>query len=61
MLNKLLAAAFIFLVVGKMFFRPQLGAVKKWFDGVINAMLIAIVIVYVIQLGLWFTSGASPL
>ncbi len=59
-LNKILAAAFIFLILGKMFFRPQLSAVKKWFDGVVNAMLVAIFIAYGIQLVLWLTSGAGP-
>lgn len=57
MLNEILAACFVLLVLGKLFFRPQLLAVKKWFDGVVNAMLIAIVIAYGIQLALWLTSG----
>lgn len=60
MLNKILIALFLFLFLGKMFFRPQLLAVKKWFDGVINAMLIAIAIVYTVQLALWLSSGAGP-
>lgn len=59
-LNKILLAAFVFLVLGKMFFRPQLLAVKKWFDGVINAMLIAIAIVYTVQLALWLSLGVGP-
>jgi len=58
-INKILAASFIFLILGKIFFRPQLSAVKKWFDGVINAMLIAIGVVYSIQLLLWLSSGVS--
>lgn len=60
MLNKILIASFILLFLGKMFFRPQLLAVKKWFDGVINAMLIAIAIVYTVQLALWLTLGVGP-
>ena len=59
MLNKILAASFVLLILGKMFFRPQLSAVKKWFDGVVNAMLIAIGIAYSIQLLLWLSSGIS--
>lgn len=54
MLNKLLAAGFILLVCGKLFFRPQLRAVQKWFDGLVNAMLIAIVVVYALQGFLWW-------
>jgi hypothetical protein len=50
LLSKILAVCFVLLLLGKLFFKPQLAAVKKWFDGVINAMLIAIVIVYLIQL-----------
>lgn len=58
MLNKLLAIAFVVLIVGKLFFRPQLGALKQWFDGVINAMLIAIVVVYAVQLVLYLTASS---
>ena len=50
MLNKVLATIFIGLIVGKFFFRPQLRALGRWLDGVINAFLLAIVIVYSIQL-----------
>ena len=59
MLNKILAASFLLLFVGKIFFKPQFGALKKWFDGVVNAMLIAIALVYSLQLLMWLTSGAS--
>lgn len=56
MLNKVLTICFILLFVGKMLFRPQFSAVRKWFDGVINAMLIAIAIAYAIQVVLWLSS-----
>lgn len=56
MLNKVLAIAFVGLVLGKLFFRPQLRALGKWFDGVINAFLIAIVIAYSIQLFIYLSS-----
>ena len=59
MLNKILGLVFVGLLVGKVIFKPQLRHVKKWFDGVVNAMLIAIAIVYSLQLALWLTSGAS--
>lgn len=55
-LNKLLAFAFVGLIVGKMFFRPQLKALGKWLDGVVNAFLIAIVIAYSLQLLIYLTS-----
>jgi hypothetical protein len=56
LLNKILTVGFLLLIVGKLFFRPQLSAVRKWFDGVINAMLIAIAIAYAIQVALWLSS-----
>ncbi len=56
MLNKLLSVAFIGLVLGKLFFRPQLKALGKWLDGVVNAFLIAIVIAYLLQLLIFLTS-----
>ena len=49
-LFKILAVAFVLLVAGKLFFRPQLRAFGKWFDGAINAMLIAIAVGCSIQL-----------
>ncbi len=55
-LSKLLALGFVLLLVSKLFFRPRFGAMKKWFDGVINAMLIAIVIAYALQLVIWLTA-----
>jgi hypothetical protein len=56
LLNKILTICFFLLLLGKLFFRPQLSAVRKWFDGVINAMLIAIAIVYAIQVALWLSA-----
>jgi hypothetical protein len=55
-LNKVLAIAFVGIVLGKLFFRPQLRALGKWFDGVINAFLIAIGIAYTIQLFIYLSS-----
>ena len=51
-INKLLALAFVALVLGKLLFRPQLKAVGRWLDGAVNAMLIAIAIAYSLQLAL---------
>lgn len=50
MLSKLLAFAFIILIVMKLVFRPQFSALRRWFDGVVNAMLIAIALAYCVQL-----------
>ena len=50
MLLKLLAVLFVLLIAGKLIFRPQLRAFGKWFDGLINAMLIALGITVVIQI-----------
>ncbi|MEZ4222333.1 MAG: hypothetical protein R3B13_15455 [Polyangiaceae bacterium] len=50
MISKLLAFAFVLLFVGKMFFKPQLRAFGKWLDGAVNAMLVAIALVWGIQL-----------
>jgi len=52
--GRLLVIAFLLLLVGKVFYRPQLAAIKKWFDGVINAMLIAIALVYFVHMSIWF-------
>lgn len=49
-ISKLLAFAFVLLFVGKMFFKPQLRAFGKWLDGAVNAMLVAIALVWGIQL-----------
>lgn len=56
MASRLLLALFAFLLLGKLFFRPQLAQVKIWFDGLINALLIAIALVYSLQLVLWLSS-----
>jgi hypothetical protein len=55
-LSKLLALAFIVVAIGKLFFRPQLKAVGRWLDGVVNAALIAIALVYAIQLVIFLTA-----
>lgn len=56
MINKLLAIFFVGLVVGKLFFRPQLKMLGRWLDGVVNAFLIAILVAYMIQAAIFFTS-----
>ncbi len=55
-LNKVLAIAFVGLILGKLFFRPQLRALGRWFDGIINAFLIAILIAYLLQLLIYLSS-----
>jgi hypothetical protein len=55
MLSKLLAASFVGLFVAKLLFRPRLRALGRWFDGAINAMLIAIGCAYAIHLVIWLT------
>jgi hypothetical protein len=55
-LTRVLLLLFVLYILGKLFFRPQLGLAKKWLDGVVNALLIAILIVSLVQLGLWLTS-----
>jgi hypothetical protein len=57
MLTKLLALAFVLLLVGRLLFRPQLRALGKWLDGLVNAMLIAIVVVYAAQLVILLARG----
>lgn len=56
MLNKILTVCFLLLLLGKLFFKPQLSQVRKWFDGVVNAMLIAIGIAYLIQIMMWLSA-----
>ena len=56
MTGRLLALAFLLLLIGKLFFRPQLSAIKKWFDGIVNAMLLAIGLVYLFHVALWVAS-----
>lgn len=51
-INRVLALAFLALLVGKLFFRPQLKAFGRWLDGLTNAMLIAILLAYAVQIGL---------
>jgi hypothetical protein len=43
------------LIVGKIWYRPQLAAMKLWFDGLINATIIAIAVVYLVQGLLWLS------
>ncbi len=50
MLTKILAALFLLILLGKLFFRPQLKAFGQFVDRLVNATLVAIVIVYGIQL-----------
>ena len=55
MISKILSLVFVGLFVGRLLFRPQLKALGKWFDGLVNAMLIAIGIAVVIQFFVWYT------
>ena len=50
MLSKILAIVLVGLVIGKLFFGMQLRALVKGLDRVINACIIAIAVVYSIQL-----------
>lgn len=50
MLLKVLAIAFVLLIAGKLMFKPQLRAFGKWFDGLVNAVLIALAVSSVLQL-----------
>jgi hypothetical protein len=54
LLNKILAVGVAILLVGRLFFRPQFRALQTWFNGVTNAMLIAIAVVYLLQGVLWW-------
>ncbi|HXS16266.1 MAG TPA: hypothetical protein VN764_03705 [Polyangiaceae bacterium] len=53
MTARVVVAVLILLLVGRIWYRPQLAAVKLWFDGVVNAIIIAIVVVYLVQGVLW--------
>ncbi|HMR75660.1 MAG TPA: hypothetical protein PKD61_11115 [Polyangiaceae bacterium] len=50
MLLKVLAIAFVLLIAGKLLFKPQLRAFGKWFDGLVNAVLIALAVSSALQL-----------
>lgn len=54
MLGKLLALLFGVLLVGKLFFKPQMKVVRIWFDALVNAMLVAITLTWSVQLLLYF-------
>jgi hypothetical protein len=54
-LNKIAAVIFVGLILGKLFFRRQLRAFGKRLDGLVNAILISIAVLYSIQLVLWLT------
>jgi len=49
-INRVLAFAFLALLLGKLLFRPQLAAIGRWLDGLVNAMLIAIALAYTVQI-----------
>ncbi|HEX9619771.1 MAG TPA: hypothetical protein VF989_06535 [Polyangiaceae bacterium] len=55
MLSKLLVISFLGLLVTRLLFFRQLRAFGKWFEGFINALLIAIALAYALQLVLWLT------
>ena len=56
MLGKVLALAFVSLVLGKLFFRRQLKAFGRWLDGIVNAFIVAIAIAYSIQLVIYLVT-----
>jgi len=45
-LQKLLALIFVGVFVAKLLFRPQLRALGKWLDRLVNYILVAIAIYY---------------
>jgi hypothetical protein len=55
-IGRILILAFLLLLVGKIFFPPQLAALKRWFDGAVNAMLLAIALVYLVHIAMWLLS-----
>lgn len=55
MLSKLLVIFFVGLLAARLFFFRRLRAFGRWFEGFINAVLIAIAIAYALQLVLWLT------
>jgi len=50
MIQKLLALTFVVILVGKLFFRPQLKQLGSRIDSFVNVMVVAIAISYVGQL-----------
>lgn len=55
MLLKLIAIGFVALSVGKIFFKPQMEGLGKWFSRLLDTTLIVIAIVLVVQLTLILT------
>jgi len=55
-LGKVLALAFVSLVLGKLFFRRQLKAFGRWLDGIVNAFIVAIAVAYSIQLVIYLVT-----
>lgn len=49
-LSKVLAITLVGLLIGKVFFGGKLRAIARWLDRVVNAAIIAIAVVYSIQL-----------
>ena len=55
MLLKLIAIGFVAISVGKVFFKPQMEGLGKWFSHLLDTTLIVIAIVLVVQLVLIFS------
>ena len=52
MLLKLVAIGFVAVSVGKIFFKPQMEGLGKWFSHVVDTTLIVIAVVLVVQMAL---------
>lgn len=55
-LSKVLAITLVGLLIGKLFFGVRLRALARWLDRVVNACIIAIVVVYSIQLVIYLVT-----
>lgn len=51
-----MAITLVGLLIGKLFFGVRLRAIARWFDRVVNACIIAIAIVYSIQLVIYLVT-----
>lgn len=55
-LSKVLAITLVGLIIGKLFFGVRLRAIARWLDRAVNACIIAIAIVYSIQLVIYLVT-----
>lgn len=56
MLSKVLAITLVGLLIGKLFFGVKLRAIARWLDRVVNAAIIAIAVIYSIQLVIYLVT-----